>query len=213
MRKLIILILIVGGIWYWQKHHSHTSVVLDASGNPAVLVYTARQCGAPCQDTLNILDSRGVPYQEKELDLSNDQDEDVKQWRSVSDSALPLTLSGRSKVKGSSKWELVGLLGENFGDRYLTQDEKVYFGQHFDASGKPIIVLYGTSWCPGCAALRKEFDAHGVTFVDIDVEKSGEFDKLTRVMEIPGYPAIWVGYTRVHGVTYSDVQAAMNDRT
>jgi glutaredoxin len=123
---------------------------------------------------------------------------------------LPLTLAGNAKVKGSSKWELIGLLGDNFGDQYLTQDEKVYFSQHFDANGSPNVVLYGTSWCPGCAALRKEFEAHDVNYVDIDVENSGEFDKMTRVMDIPGYPATWVGYTRVHGVTYNDVKAVMN---
>jgi glutaredoxin len=209
MRKLIVVILIVAGIWYWQKHH-HKQVVLDASGNPAVLIYTAKDCGAPCQDALNILNARGVPYQEKEIDPSNEQDEDAKQWRRVGDNMLPLTLLGSSIVKGSSKWELIGLLGENFGDKYLTQDEKVYFSQHFDASGKPNVVLYGTAWCPGCAALRKDFQEHSVSFVDIDVEKSGEFDKLTRVMDIPGYPATWVGYTRVPGTTFNDVKVVMN---
>lgn len=210
MRKVLVLILIVGGIWYWQKHHSHQPAVLDAAGNPTVLVYTAKECGTPCHDAVKMLDSRAVPYQEIELDLSNEQDENVKQWRSIGENALPLTLSGNSKVKGSSKWELVGLLGANFGDEYLTQDEKQYFSQHFDSSGNPRIVLYGTAWCPGCAALRKEFDEHGVNFVDIDVEKSGEFDKLVRVLEIPGYPATWVGYNRVNGVTYRDVMAVVN---
>lgn len=210
MRKLIVVALIAVGVWYWQRHGFAHEVILDEAGNPAVLIYTAKQCGAPCQEALNILDSRSVPYQEKELDLENEEDKDVKHWRSIGNNMLPLTLAGHSKVNSSSKWELIGLLGENFGDKYLTQDEKGYFSQHFDASGKPRIVLYGTSWCPGCAALRKEFEEHGVSYVDIDVEKSGEFDKLTRVMEIPGYPATWVGYTRVHGPTYNDVKAVMN---
>ena len=209
MRKLIVVLLIIGGVWYWQKHNSSNAVALDADGNPTVVVFTAAQC-EPCKATLDMLNARGVPYQEKEIDPSNEQDEDVKQWRSMSDNMLPLTVSGKSKVKGSSKWELIGLLGENFGDKYLTQDENGYFSQHFDASGKPRVVLYGTSWCPTCAAMRKDFEEHGVDFVDIDVEKSGEFEKLMRVMEIPGYPATWVGYTRVHGTTYNDVKAVMN---
>lgn len=210
MRKLIVVALIVGGVWYWQKHGSAHETILDEAGNPAVVIYTAAQCGAPCQDALGILDSRGVLYQQKEIDPSNEEDKDVKYWRSVGNNMLPLTLAGNSKVTSSSKWELIGLLGNNFGDRYLTADEQAYFKQHFDANGSPKVVLYGTSWCPGCAALRKEFADHGVDYVDIDVEKSGEFDKLTRVMEIPGYPATWVGYTRVHGTTYNDVKSAMN---
>jgi glutaredoxin len=210
MRKLIIVALIAVGIWYWQKHGSSHEPLLDEAGNPAVVIYTAMQCGAPCQQAIDILDARGVPYQRTNLNLEDEQSEDVKHWRSIGENMLPLTLAGNSKVKSSSKWELIGLLGDNFGDQYLTQDEKGYFSQHFDANGAPRVVMYGAAWCPGCAALRKEFEAHGVDFVDIDVEKSGEFDKMTRVMDIPGYPATWVGYTRVHGVTYSDVKAVMN---
>jgi glutaredoxin len=210
MRKMIIVALIAVGIWYWHKHGSSHKPLLDEAGNPAVVIYTAMQCGAPCQQAIDILDARGVPYQRTNLNLEDEQNEDVKHWRSISDNMLPLTLAGNSKVKSSSKWELIGLLGNNFGDQYLTQDEKRYFSQHFDTSGAPRVVMYGTAWCPGCAVLRKEFEAHGVNYVDIDVEKSGEFDKMTRIMEIAGYPATWVGYTRVHGVTYSDIKAVMN---
>jgi glutaredoxin len=210
MRKLIVVALIAFGIWYWQKHNASNEVVLDESGNPTVLIYTAKQCIAPCQGALDVLNSRGVPYQKIELDLMDEQNENVIHWRSISDNMLPLTLAGHSKVKSSSKWELIGLLGDNFGDKYLTPDEKVYFARHFDASGAPRVVLYGTSWCPGCAQLRKDFREHGVDFVDIDVERSGEFQKLTQAMEIGGYPATWVGYTRVHGTTFNDIKAVMN---
>ncbi|MBI5007687.1 MAG: hypothetical protein HZB95_11275 [Nitrosomonadales bacterium] len=212
MRNLIIVALIAAAVWYWQKHGSTQEVMLDAAGNPAVVIYTVSQC-EPCRAALGILDSRGVPYLEKEIDPQNESDADVKHWRSIGDNMLPVTLAGQSKVKGSSKWEMIGLLGTNFGDKYLTGDEQVYFRRHFDTSGSPLVVLYGTSWCPSCAALRKDLVENGVNFVDIDVEQSGEFDKLTKVMEIPGYPATWVGYTRVYGTTYNDVKAVINSRT
>lgn len=209
MRKLIVMIAIIAGVWYWQKHNSTGAPVLDESGNPAVVVFTVNEC-APCQATLDMLTSRGVPFQKKEIDPGNEQDADVRQWRRVGSNMFPLTLSGNSRVKGSSKWELIGLLGDNFGGAYLTLDERAFFKQHFAANGSPSVVLYGTDWCPSCAALRKDFREHGVDFVDIDVEKSSEFDKLTRVMEIAGYPAVWVGYTRVHGTTFDAVKAVMN---
>lgn len=210
MRKLIVLALIIGGGWHWYSNRSGNEIVLDESGNPVVVIYTTKQCGAPCRDALNILDSRRVPYQNKELDVDDEANEDVKRWRSISGNILPLTVAGRTKVKGSSKWELIGLLGDNFGDQYLTVDEVGYFSRHFDASGAPKVALYGTAWCGYCAALRKDLQENGVDFVDIDVEKSGEFDKVTRVMEIPGYPAVWVGYNRVLGTNYAAVKAAMN---
>lgn len=208
MRNLIILALIVGGGWYW--HNSRQEVLVDENGNPVVVIYTAKQCGAPCRDALNILDSRRVPYQHKELDLNDEANEDVKYWRTNSNNMLPFTVAGRSKVNNSSKWELIGLLGENFGDTYLTVDEVGYFSRHFDANGAPKVALYGTAWCGYCAALRKDLQENGVDFVDIDVEKSGEFDKLTRVMEIPGYPAVWIGYNRVQGTNYTAVKSALS---
>jgi glutaredoxin len=157
-----------------------------------------------------MLSARGVAFQEKEIDPSNDQDKDVQLWREMGNNVFPLTLAGRSIARGMSKWDLISLLCENFGEQYLTLDEQKYLQRHFDANGKPKVVLYGTDRCPSCAGLRKDFRDNGIDFVDIDVEKSGEFDKIVRVMDIPGYPATWVGYTRVNGVTFSDIKAVMN---
>jgi glutaredoxin len=209
MKKLIVLIAIIAGVWYWQKHGSTNKVAFDKDGKAAVVVYTTSQCG-PCKDAVNMLSARGVSFQEKEIDPSNDQDKDVQLWREMGNNVFPLTLAGHSIVRGMSKWDLISLLCENFGEQYLTLDEQKYFQRHFDANGKSKVVLYGTDWCPSCAGLRKDFRDNGIDFVDIDVEKSGEFDKIVRVMDIPGYPATWVGYTRVNGVTFSDIKAVMN---
>lgn len=73
MRKLIVMITIIAGIWYWQKHNSTGAPVLDESGNPAVVVFTVNEC-EPCQATLDMLTSRGVPFQKKEIDPGNEQD-------------------------------------------------------------------------------------------------------------------------------------------
>ena len=209
MKKLIAVIVIAGGIWFWQKGGFTQNVGFDKSGKPIVVMFTVSNC-EPCQAAIDVLRDRGVPFQEKIIDPANEQDKDVKLWRKVGDNMLPLTLSGNGKVAGSSKWELISLLGNNFGAQYLLRDEQSYFKQHFNDNGSPRIVLYGTDWCPNCAALRKELREHNVNFIDIDVEKSGEFERLTRVMEIPGYPAVWVGYTRVHGTTYDAVKADSN---
>jgi len=212
MKIFIVAIFIVAGVWYWQKGGSANDIGFDKAGKPVVVIFTINKCD-PCQAAIGILQERGVPFQEKMIEPENGQDKDAKIWRKVSNNMLPLTISGNNKVAGSSKWELISLLGGNFGDQYLMREERTYFGQHFDAKGSPKVVLYGTDWCPTCAALRKEFHENGISFVDIDVERSGEFDKLTRVMEIAGYPAIWVGYTRVHGTTLDAVKAVMNKKS
>lgn len=211
MKIFFVVVLVIAGGWYWQKGHSAQSLGFDQAGNPVVVAFTVANC-EPCTAAIKILESRGVPVEEKLIDPADDQDDNVKAWKKVGGNVFPVVLSGNSKVTNSSKWELIALLGKNYGEQYLTQDEQTYFQQHFDATGAPNIVLYGTSWCPNCAALRKEFDEQGVSFIDVDVEKSSEFDKLIRVMEIPGYPAVWVGYTRVHGTTYKAVKAVMDQK-
>jgi glutaredoxin len=211
MWKLIAVIAIVAGVWYWQKGGSNGSVAFDKAGRPTVVMFTVNNC-EPCQAAVNFMRERGVPFQEKKIDPDNGEDPDVKLWQKVGDHLFPVTLSGNGKVTNSSRWELTGLLGNNFGSQYLSREERPYFSRHVDAKGAPQIVLYGTDWCPSCAALRKDLRDHNVSFVDIDVEKSGESDRMVRVMEIPGYPAVWVGYTRVHGWNYDAVMAVMNKK-
>ena len=204
MKKLILLILIVAGIWYWYKNHSSQDGIFDENGNPVVMVFTVADCG-PCQDVTEFLNKRDVPYQEIEINPSDNQDNNVKLWKKSGEKGFPYTLAGHSKVVGTTKWGLISLLGTNFGDQYLTYDEQYFFKQHFNEEGYPQIVLYGVSWCPYCVKLRKEFNDKSTAFVDIDVEGSGEKERMTSVMEIQGYPALWVGYTRVSGTEYDDV--------
>jgi hypothetical protein len=55
-------------------------------------------------------------------------------------------VAGEYSVAGTSKTQLATLLGENFGDRYLTFQEKRYFNNHFYADGYAKIVMYGADW-------------------------------------------------------------------
>lgn len=115
---------------------------------------------------------------------------------------------GDQFITGFYAPNIAGLLGKTFGDAYLTKSEKHYFQSHFNADGSPRIVLYGTDWCGYCAALRKEFRENNVSFVDIDVEKQPNTKDMLQTMGISGYPATWVGYTRViDGSNYKAVMA------
>lgn len=208
MRNLLILIVIGAGFWYWYENHSpsaHKQGVYDENGNPIVQVFTATGCN-PCKDSIKELTNRNVPFKEIVINPANQADDNVKIWRKVAGSRLPLILSGKQKLIGNSKAQLASLLGENFDTTYLTDTEKRYFSKHFEVDGSPKIVMYGTSWCPFCAKLRKEFQEAGIDYLEIDIEQSGEQALMSRVMEINGYPATWVGYTRVNGTTLSDVK-------
>jgi glutaredoxin len=213
MRKLMLLIAIGVGFWFWDKGElpfMSAAGAYDKGGNPVVWIFTVKNCGQPCQQGLDGLDRRQVEYEEKQVDLNNDADENVKLWKTLrKDNRFPLIVAGKEKVIGSSRPAMAGILGINFGDKYLSRTERRYFKEHFYADGSPRIVMYGADWCPYCKKLREEFDANDVDFIEIDVEKSGEMQTMAETMEIYGYPATWVGYTRVNGSDLKAVNAVL----
>lgn len=214
MRKLFYLVVILGFFGLWREgklpDFSENEGAYDENGNPMVLIFTVQNCGKPCLDSLQILKKRRVPFKHLVVNEQNRQDEEFRLWKKFGRNLFPFIIAGNSTVMSSSQAQLVGLLGENFGTKYLTHMEKKYFKQHFYADGSPRIVMYGADWCPYCAKLRKEFHAEKVDYLEIDVEKSGEKKMMSQVMQIAGYPATWVGYTRVNGTTLDAITKVMN---
>ena len=210
MRNLLILLLIASGIWYWKKGPASNTLSFDKTGRPVVVLFTATQCGESCLSVSRFLRERGVAFQEKQVALEDENDENTKLWRKVSNGQLPVTLIGKDKIIGMTKWDMIAALGQNFGNQYLNSAERAYFKKHFNSDGSAKVALYGTDWCPSCAQLRKDFAQNKIDYVDIDVEKSGDFKQLTSVMDIPGYPATWYGYVRVHGTSLADVRDVMS---
>lgn len=212
MKKLILLVAIGVGGWYLNDGNIpflSSAGAYDDDGNPVVWVFTVNNCAKPCETALNQLKRRRVPYEEKRIDPRNDADADVKFWRQNGRNAFPLIAAGNEVSIGQGASGIVNLLGLNFGNEFLTHNEKILFKKHFYPDGSPRIVMYGADWCGYCAKLRTEFNDNNVDFVEIDVEKSAYKDKIIRTMEIYGYPATWVGYTRVKGSTLKAVNRTL----
>lgn len=213
MRKLFYLAIILIFIWLWREGRlpsfGDNTGAYDADGKPIVLAFTFPDCGLNCQTGLRELKNRRVPFKQLLVNPEQPESENFQMWKQFGRGNFPFIVSGSEKVAGTSKAQLATLLGENFGQKYLTGIERRYFKRHFDSNGEARIVLYGTDWCPYCAKLRKELAGEEVNYVDIDVEKSGEKETMLNTMEINGYPAVWVGYTRVHGHTLRDIRKVM----
>jgi len=214
MRKLILLAAIGVGIWYWDKGGMpfvDEAGAFDENRNPLVWIFTVDNCGKPCDSGRNDLKRRRVAFEEKRIDINNENDENVKLWKDLrGGNRFPLIVAGSEKMAGSNRPEVAGVLGMNFGDKYLSKTEKRYFEQHFYADGSPRIVMYGADWCGYCKKLRDEFQANNVDFIEIDVEKSGEKERMSRTMGVYGYPTTWVGYSRVKGGNLKAVNAALS---
>ena len=214
MRKLILVVLIGAGVWYWngaELPFTSASGAFDDYGEPEVLMFTIDNCGKACKMGREGLQRRRVAFSEINIDPDDGSDENVRLWKSFgATNGFPLIVAGKEKIVGSgSKPQILALLGRNFGYQYLTRTERRYFEQHFYADGSPRIVMYGADWCGYCKKLREEFEANDIDFIEIDVEKSGEKKTMARTMEIYGYPATWVGYTRVNGTNLRAVKATL----
>ena len=218
MKKLIVIGVLFAAYWYWNDGqlpflNGSSAVAVDGNGNPAVWVFTFSGCGDACNSVVKELRNRNVPFSEKVISPDQRDEPDYKLWQGFrAGNAFPLVAAGNQTATGSYVPAIASLLGKTFGEAYLTPAEKRYFKSHFNADGSPRIVLYGTDWCGYCAALRKEFRANQVSFQDVDVEKQGDKNQLLQTMGINGYPATWVGYTRVqNGSDYNAVMSLVKN--
>lgn len=159
VKKLILFVAIGLGGWYLNDGNIPflpKAGAYDAAGNPAVWLFTVGGCGKPCDSARNDLKRRRVAFEEKRIDPNNDSQEDLQFWRGKGRNAFPLIAAGSEVSIGPSSARLATALALNFGDRYLTRNEKVLFKRHFYADGTPKIVMYGADWCQNCKKLRTE---------------------------------------------------------
>jgi len=215
MKKLIILIAMIAGAWHWnliELPSSSSANAFDEMGAPLVLLYTTNNCGRPCQLARDELKRRRVSFEELDINPADENNENVKMWEKLGKNQFPLILSGKEVINGSgTRAQIATFLGLSFDDKYLTKTEKRYFKKHFYADGSPKIVMYGVDWCPSCKSLRGEFKENNIDYIEVDVEKSSEMEKILNTMEIGGYPATWVGYTRVNGTKLKAVNSILHN--
>jgi len=215
MRNLFFILIAGAGAWQWsQGGFSFSSSVsaFDESGNPVVKVLTVDDCGKPCQMAISELKRRRVDFEEIQIDPHQGTGDAVDLWKAEGQGGFPLIVSGEEKINGSgTPAQVATLLGLNFNDKYFSSAEKRYYKKHFYEGGSPRVVMYGADWCPYTKKLREELQANNIDFVEIDVDKSGQKEKISRTMGISGYPTTWVGYTRVNGSSLKDVDKVLKN--
>ena len=225
MKKTVLIAVIVSvffgaSYWLWHKGQlpffgnnnlvdSSRNAPAGVAANTPIWLFTFADCGNSCINAVKELHSRKVPFVEKVINPERRDEPDFALWQSyATDHAFPMLVIGKQTLTGFFVPDIATLLANSFGETYLTPAEKSYFKPHFNADGSPRIVLYGTDWCSFCAALRKEFNAHQVSFTDVDAERVADPLQLHQTMGISIYPAVWVGYTRVKsGANYQAIMA------
>ena len=75
------------------------------------------------------------------------------------------------------------------------------------AQAQPSVTLYSTEWCGYCAATREFFDANGIQYTDIDVEKSTAGYERHKQLGGNGVPLIEVGAEIIQGYDQEELRA------
>jgi glutaredoxin-like YruB-family protein len=73
-------------------------------------------------------------------------------------------------------------------------------------AGQPEVVMYSTSWCGYCRAARNFFQANGIQYVELDIEKSREANSTHKKLGGRGVPLITVGDDVVNGYNQARLQ-------
>jgi glutaredoxin len=213
MKIFLLLLVLGGGIWYWQTDgllFMSAPAAYDSSGAPVVWIFTFEKCGTPCTDAVADLKARNAPFIHKSINPNDASDPDVKLWSAHGKTQFPLIVVGEDKISSFSSPALASLLTKYFDDRYLLDNEKRFYKNHFNTDGSPRIVMYSTDWCRYCKKLRNDFQSNNIQFTEIDVEKISDGREVTKVLGITGVPATWVGFKRVDGTDLASVNRTLN---
>jgi len=199
MRKLLVLgVLGLAAYTAYRNRHSFLprEGAFDEAGNPIVRVFVGPDCGPGCDEVEDTLKQRGVGYERVDVLSPAGQEYGIRQY--------PLTMVGRRRVVGNAVDGIVSMLAEAYGEGVLTYAERAAMAGHFDADGKPIVVLYGTQWCGYCKRQREFFASNQIAFADVDVEASLPAKAAYEALRGRGYPLVFIGYRRFEG--YSDTE-------
>jgi glutaredoxin len=201
-----LLVLAVIGFIGWRYFHVDPAEARTAAGlgPDDVAVFTVPECGAICRDQIRQFGTRGVRL--VEFDINTEPGRSL--WKSLgSPNQFPSYLVGQQLVLAPS---LRSALAEVHGSKGLMPLENHYFQPHFGA-GQPRAVMYSAQWCGACRSLREELQRGGTPFVEIDVERHASQQQLAEVMQIGGYPTVYVGYARLEG-SPAQLAAQIRDR-
>lgn len=183
-----------------------TAGAFDKSGKPLVVVFVGHNCGGPCDAVVDTLKQRGVGFQA--IDVMGADGAPVKNKYGVH--RYPTTLIGKQEILGDDTQRITSALAEAYGaELILPRMERLVMANHFDAEGRALVVMYGTTWCGYCKQQRAFFATHGIPFDDVNVEASQASELAYRALKGNGYPLTYVGYRRFAGYQEREILDAI----
>ena len=198
MKKWLIIAAFFGGIYhYYPEVFSGDFSGVMGSSNNSVEIFTYTDCGAHCDDALDVLRQRGIEF--THYDVQAD-DAALAHWKKRGGgNNFPTTMIGDSRIQGFYRTQYTHFLAKHFGIDMLGQTQKRIVQKQMEDYGEKTVVMYGAAWCPHCKKAREYFADKGIAYIELDAEKSDEGKRNYAGLDSSGYPLIYVGVNRFQG--------------
>lgn len=198
MKKIIIIILVVFAVYQLKPDlFSPVGGLVGGGANGNVIIFTHSDCGSYCEDAVAMLRHKNIPFEEHNVQTNKD---DEALWRKMGGgNPFPVIHVGDTKLHGFYRRTLMYALAEEYGLDALDASHKSVVQQQIDQYGDDVAIMYATEWCPYCKKAREFFNNNGISFVEIDVEKSSDGKRAYNSLDASGYPVIFVGIHRFDG--------------
>lgn len=211
MNKLIIVLLItVTGIYLvkpeWFDFNAEPGT-FRGDGSERIVVFTAENCGANCREAVAYMKASGRAFEELRLD---DNAENTKLFRQLGGAdTVPYLSSGYQRVTGFYPQDYLAVLAAARGLSVLDDSMRAVYSHHFDGNGQPLLVMYGTSWCVECAAMREYCNDRKIKLLDWDTEIDAAVARRYELLAGRSYPLVYYGARRMNGFTESGLRRLM----
>lgn len=74
---------------------------------------------------------------------------------------------------------------------------------------QPEVTLYATEWCGYCAATRQLFEANGIAYTELDIEKSSAGYEGHKKLNGNGVPLIVIGDKVIRGYSEGEIRSSL----
>ena len=204
MKIIIGIVLLAAGIYFLQPLWSDFTAgpgTFRGDGTERIVVFTSTDCGSTCRDAVSYLTQSDQMFEELRLE---DDKNNVKLFHQLGGSdVVPYLASGYQIVSGFYPHDYLSVLAAARGLSVLDPALRDVYAQHFAANNKPVLVMYGTSWCVDCAALREYCNDNKIKLLDWDVETDTAVAHRYELLGGREFPLVFYGARRMTGFSES----------
>jgi glutaredoxin len=211
MKKIIFVFLLALAALYFMQptwfDFTAKPGTFRGDGSERIVVFTTSKCGGACADAVAWLTASGQVFEELKLD-SNEDNKKLFQQLGGSNT-VPYLASGYQRIEGFYPGDYLSMLVVARGLTILDETMRAVYAQHFDATGNPLLVMYGTTWCVDCAAMREYCNDHDVQYINLDVELDEVAKMRYELLGGRSFPTVFYGARRMTGFSQQSLTHLM----